>query len=129
MLIMDKILLVDDDEATNFYNNYILKRNVVDCEIVMLENGLKALDYIKKYSMPDMIFLDINMPVMDGIQFLKEAHKWFNDKLNNVKIFVMVSVDLTEDRLEQLKGVSDVEMLKGKMLTQEFININIKKSA
>ena len=69
---MNKILLIDDDVATNFYNNYMLKKNTVGCEIIMLDNGLKALDYIKKHTLPDAIFVDVNMPVMDGITLIRE---------------------------------------------------------
>ena len=69
---MNKILLIDDDVATNFYNNYMLKKNIVGCEIIMLDNGLKALDYIKKHTLPDAIFVDVNMPVMDGITLIRE---------------------------------------------------------
>ena len=87
---MKKILLVDDDEATNFYNHYIFKKSAINCEIVMLENGLKALNYLKNIDVPDIIFLDINMPVMDGIQFLEEVQKCSNDKFDKVVVYAMI---------------------------------------
>lgn len=119
---MNKILLVDDDLATNFHNRYVLKKSIGECEIEMLDNGLKALEYIKNNDVPDFIFLDINMPVMDGIKFLEEAQKCCSEALDKVKVFVLISVDLTEDRLQRLNSIRNVEILKGKMLTEEYIN-------
>ena len=114
---MSKILLVDDDTATNFYNQYILKKNNVGYEIITRDNGLSALEYIKNNSFPKYIFLDINMPVMDGIQFLEEAKKWAKAELEKVKVFVMMSVTLPEEKLKQLQNIQEVEILKRKVLT------------
>lgn len=116
---MYKILLVDDDKATNFYNHYVLKKSHVDCSVVMLDNGLKALEYIKNIDVPDIIFLDVNMPIMDGIQFLEAVQKWSSGILEKIKVIVMVSVDLTQDRKEKLNAVAhNVKIIKGKMLTE-----------
>lgn len=119
---MGKILLVDDDTATNFYNKFLLKKNKIDCEIITQINGLQALEYIKNEGIPDFIFLDINMPVMDGIQFLEEAQKWAHGKLDKTKVFVMMSVSLSEDKLQKLHKIRKVEILKRKVLTNEDID-------
>lgn len=119
---MGRILLIDDDTATNFYNRYILKKNNIDYEIITLDNGLSALEYIKNNSFPKYIFLDINMPLMDGIQFLEEAKKWAKGELEKVKIFVMMSVSLPEEKLKQLQTIQKVEILNRKVLTDMDIN-------
>jgi len=118
---MNKILLVDDDGATNFYNQYILKKNQICCEVIVLNNGLEALEYLKNEALPDFIFLDINMPIMNGIQFLEEAQKWFKVKLDHVKIFIMMSVVLPEDRLRKIHDIKNVEIIEGKIFTNENI--------
>ena len=119
---MGRILLVDDDTATNFYNKFLLKKNKIDCEIITLDNGLKALEYLKNEAIPDFIFLDINMPVMDGIQFLEEAQKWSRAKFDKIKIYVMMSVNLSEDKLQKLHKIRKVEIIKRKVLTNEDID-------
>lgn len=119
---MGRILLVDDDTATNFYNKYILRKNNIDCEIITLDNGLSALEYIKNNSIPNFIFLDINMPIMDGIQFLEEAKKWSKVEFEKVKVFVMMSVRLPEEKLKQIHIIKKVEILERKVLTEKDIN-------
>ena len=119
---MCSILLVDDDTATNYYNQYILKKHNVDYEIITLNDGLSALEFIKKNSIPNYIFLDINMPIMDGIQFLEEAKKNYNSKLEKIKVFVMMSVSLPEEKFKKLQTIKEVEILKRKVLTDMDIN-------
>lgn len=70
------ILLIDDDEPTNFLNQYIIEE--ADCAHTVLveQSGRDAIDYLKsrkvqatddpQYPLPDLLFLDINMPAMDG---------------------------------------------------------------
>ena len=65
------ILLVDDDETTNFYNELIIQKHFSEAKIVVMTNGQKALDYLEQNHPPTIILLDINMPVMDGFEFLE----------------------------------------------------------
>ncbi|XMO85684.1 response regulator [Algibacter sp. AS12] len=123
---MGKILLVDDDRATNFYNQIILKRNKVDHDIKVMENGLKAIEYIRNNSQPDFIFLDINMPVMDGFQFLEAYESWLEGETNNTKIYVMMSVVLSDDKLKKLAHYNYVKVINSKVLTKTEINKILK---
>lgn len=67
---MNKVLLVEDDETTNFISKLILKSAGID-DVKEALNGKEAFDYIEN-ACPDIIFLDIKMPVMDGWEFLDE---------------------------------------------------------
>ena len=78
---MDKplklILLVDDDEATNFLHKIMINDAGCAQGIHVAKNGKEAIEYLTnaiegKYPQPDLIFLDINMPVMNGWEFLDE---------------------------------------------------------
>ena len=74
------ILLVDDNDTSNFLNERLLKRMNITEEIKILSNGKTAFDYLEKLNQangnstetkPELIFMDINMPVVDGFEFLE----------------------------------------------------------
>ena len=75
---LKEILLIDDSKGTNSLNKRLLREMDVAEHISTELNGRLALDYLLSknekgnYPSPDIIFLDINMPIMDGYQFLKE---------------------------------------------------------
>ena len=75
------ILLIDDDDATNFIHEMVIKMADIDTHIEICTSARKALDYLTckgeysantSYPQPGIIFLDINMPGMSGWDFLKE---------------------------------------------------------
>jgi CheY-like chemotaxis protein len=80
------ILLIDDNETSNFLNERLLKRMNLTDHIQVVTNGKLALDYLEKLSRqpgqqagadvkPELILLDINMPVLDGFEFLELFHQ------------------------------------------------------
>ena len=77
MKTINSICIIDDDPITVFGMRKILE-SVVECNIIdTFGNGKLAIDEMetrvkKKQPIPEIIFLDINMPIMDGWQFLKE---------------------------------------------------------
>jgi len=111
------ILLVDDDDITNQINKFHIEKSGITENIYIAENGSVALNkYINKKNMiedvdlcsdPDMILLDINMPVMNGWEFLKEYNKIKEDKKT---IIVMLSSSIKEDdkiRARSFESISD----------------------
>ena len=72
------ILLIDDSEADNFIHSRRFVRMDIAEEVVVRNDGRQGLDYLHtplpdgSFPRPDLLFLDINMPVMDGWQFLDE---------------------------------------------------------
>lgn len=83
-------LLIDDNPLENFINaNLILRGNFAN-EVIASESTEEALNLIRKQAVrPDVIFLDIRMPVMDGFKFLKEYAKI--DPNDNIRIFMLSS--------------------------------------
>jgi len=74
---LPSVLLVDDDETTNFLNAHLLKSLGVTDQVLEARNGQEALSLLAQHctppatSCPLLVLLDINMPVMGGIDFLE----------------------------------------------------------
>ena len=95
---LKKILLVDDDVAVNFINRLTLKENNIDCKVTEATNGQQALDQIAAdKDCPDLILLDINMPVMDGFEFLTELERR-GKCCDSPNIFMLTSSIREEDK-------------------------------
>ncbi|WP_026463695.1 response regulator [Adhaeribacter aquaticus] len=79
MRTLRSILLVDDNETSNFLNERLLRRMNLTNSIKLMPNGKNAFDYLEALSLgktpeevkPELILLDINMPVLDGFEFLE----------------------------------------------------------
>ncbi|HLO89581.1 MAG TPA: response regulator [Lentimicrobium sp.] len=121
------ILLVDDNETDNeFHISRILKSGVCD-NVKVAEDGQKGLEYIHKaiqddteYPKPDIIFLDINMPKVNGFEFLEEYHK-LADGMKSKTIIIMLSTSLNpDDRAKALK-YKEVGEFQYKPLTIDVI--------
>lgn len=98
------VLLIDDDKISNFITEATLLRLGVTREIQISLNGKEALDLINKNikadRVPDIILLDLNMPIMDGFDFILAFQQLdFPDK-NKVMIVVLTSSENEEDILK-----------------------------
>lgn len=74
-----KFLLVEDNEVDHFITNQAIKDFFGDVRIKWAMNGSEALEILNKQPDFDAIFLDINMPVMNGLEFLEQYSKSFKD--------------------------------------------------
>ncbi|MCB9233069.1 MAG: response regulator [Bacteroidia bacterium] len=89
-------MLVDEDEIDNIINQKIIESNSFADEILVYQTGQEALEYLSSNSkdnaaLPDLIFLDINMPIMDGFQFLEEFEKMPDSVKTKCKIIMLSS--------------------------------------
>ncbi|MAQ75868.1 MAG: response regulator [Aquimarina sp.] len=87
-------LLIDDDKATNFYNKWMLSKHSGFGQIVVRNSGVEGLEYLKnneddKNLIPDLILLDLNMPGMNGWEFLNKFKEYKNRFLKEIKIFIL----------------------------------------
>lgn len=71
------IMLVDDDAMTNQFNTLIIKKLHPEAEVIGYGSAIDAIDHLKDSTkvMPEIIFLDLNMPVMNGWDFMEEYQK------------------------------------------------------
>ncbi len=99
-----KVLVVDDDFINRKLLQTLLKKNPKVTEIIEAENGSDALDKMKKDPTINIILLDIMMPVVDGIEFLKI----FRSDMNNAHVPVIVlSTDDTRKTEVYDNGAND----------------------
>lgn len=113
-----KIALIDDDFTTNFINKNKLKKQVQDCDVFTFGNGKETLDYLKEGNKLDVALLDMNMPIMNGLEFLKN-HSQLEDNQKIKKIFLFVEQNVVEDFKEKYELF---QVLK-KPLTKEIIDL------
>jgi CheY-like chemotaxis protein len=90
------VLMIDDNDIDGYVTKKIIEKSDFAKNVIIKKSGVKALEYLKsndssRKSFPDIIFLDLRMPEMDGFKFLDEFEKLSNDSINNCKIVVFSS--------------------------------------
>ena len=112
-----RVLLVDDDKICNFITEATLNRLGVTEQIHAVLNGKEALEYINHMLtgdrlLPDVILLDLNMPLMNGFQFIESFRKLDFPKKEEIKIVVLTSSENPEDIVEVKKLCVDHYLTK-----------------
>ena len=126
----NSILLIDDDAATNDYHKIIIKLADVTHNIHAVESGQEGLDYLSSkgdyhsqenvHPKPDLIFLDINMPAMNGFEFIEEYTK-IPENQKGLHLIVMLTSSLNPDDKENAEKLSDIKEYLSKPLTKESV--------
>jgi CheY-like chemotaxis protein len=101
------ILIVEDDELDVISVQRTLSKFDMNCELLTAYNGKEALAMLQKADAvkPDLVLLDINMPKMNGIEFLKAVRA--NEQLKDLRIFIMTtSADSADLQATQQLGIS-----------------------
>ena len=120
---LDKILLIDDSDADNFLHSRLIQKSGISNNVIIKKNGFEALDYLTSeidgaYPRPELIFLDINMPGMNGWEFL-EAYKLLEEEKRAGIIICMLTTGYSEGDKERAKEFGLVVDYIGKPLTKE----------
>ena len=114
----NKVLLVDDDDATNFLAELAFKNLDIANEIEIASDGLIAYEWIRQNNCPDIIFLDIRMPRMDGFDFLDNITQ--TDVCKQAKVVMLTSSCRSEDKAKAFTYNAVVDYLE-KPLTEAMI--------
>ena len=125
---LDLILFIDDDFATNYLHERNAKK--ADCakNVKSFTSAHDALDYLEHneregYIKPNIIFLDINMPVMNGWEFLQEYEKLDGPKKSDL-LLIMLTTSLNptdREKANQLDMISD--FLNKPLKTEDLLQI------
>ncbi|HEU4860777.1 MAG TPA: response regulator [Chitinophagaceae bacterium] len=93
------ILLVEDDELDVISFERTLKRLNIHYDLFIAQNGKEALSMLKDKEnpvLPDVVLLDLNMPKMNGIEFLRALRR--EKKFHDLKVFIVTTSSETADR-------------------------------
>lgn len=124
------VMLVDDNEIDNLINQKMIEASGI-CEHIFVHSGAKsAIEFLKNIEklikgnvnlyLPELLFLDIDMPLMDGFQFLDEFEKLSDVIKNHCKIVMLTSSLNPQDMSKAKKNLNVLKYLN-KPLTQDSI--------
>ncbi|RPD49725.1 response regulator [Hymenobacter sediminis] len=128
---LSSILLVDDDKTTNFLNELMLRKLDVADKLLVALNGQEALQILQEHcaqsasSCPVLIFLDINMPVMNGFEFL-DAYSQLPWIQQRTTIIVMLTTSLHSRDLRRAEELP-VAGFVSKPLTEQKVQAILQK--
>lgn len=106
-----QIILVDDDaEDRMIFEDAFLQLNTGN-QLLMFQNGLELIKYLKESeTIPDIIFLDLNMPVMSGLETLTEIRK--NEDYANISVVIYSTSSAEKDIEDTLIAGANVYITK-----------------
>jgi CheY-like chemotaxis protein len=114
---MNHILLVDDDNVYHVVTSMLIKRLPFDVESSKAMDGREAIDLIKAdlNNPPDLILLDLNMPVMNGWEFLDEIDN-FKSQMSRQPVICILSSTIAPDDIERSMSYASVHSFISKPL-------------
>jgi len=122
---IEHILLVEDDAITNFINKRLINKMQETCCVGITYNGLEGIKYINSCiedgrPVPELILLDINMPVMDGFEFLEEFQKL---RLQQKVVIVMLTTSNHINDLDKLFRSGNSDIIAKPLTDEKFASI------
>ena len=120
------ILLVDDDYITNYVNKRLIVKSELCEDVFIANNGAEALNFLKKNSeWPDLIFLDINMPVMDGFEFLQK-YRALERSEKEKTIIVMLTTSTNSNDMDKVINLGNNDFLNKPLTKEQLCKVHNK---
>ncbi len=120
---LQKIVLVDDDEHTNFLNKTIIRHARFADQVVAFTEASSALEYLEGEmtgnGLPDLIFLDINMPLMDGWDFIEKYAQF--DLNGNAPRVIMLTSSINPKDEQRAESIEEIDGFRSKPLSHDVL--------
>lgn len=127
---LNLIMLIDDDEYTNFIHERAVEKSGLCEKVISFQKAQEALIYLKEQSsnpigVPELIFLDINMPIMNGWQFIEE-YRDLPPECKAHRLLFMLTTSLNPDDEAKAKEIDEMAGFFRKPLTIESLSEIVK---
>ena len=122
---MERFLLIDDDDIIGIVHPAIINQVFPESEVILIKSCMEALDYFKEQlaaniPAPDVIFLDINLPKMNGFELLEQLSEKDLSFLKHTQIY-MLSSSIDQRDMAKVEANKNITGFIGKPLTMDFI--------
>lgn len=124
------VMLLDDNELDNFINQKTIEATYFANKIYVNTGSKSAIEFLKNIEItssenfnifPEVIFIDINLPMIDGFQFLEMLRSSFPKKYQTIKLVILTS-SVSQGDKERAKKISKDIIFLNKPLTQEALD-------
>ena len=120
------VLLIDDNEIDNFINERMISTSGFSKKVVVKNSSDDAIAFLKQHEddlagLPEIVFLDLNMPGKDGFAFLKDFENLSNTVKGNCKIIVLSS-SISPDDINKASTNPYVFKYVNKPLSEKYLN-------
>ena len=128
---LNRVLLIDDSEADLFLHGRTINRAGITGQVIEKFGGKEALEYLMtkedgEFPRPELIFLDINMPGMNGWEFLEEYRKLPQEQKAGV-IVCLLTTSLSKEDKDASESYADLSLFLSKPLSREMLDEVIGK--
>lgn len=130
------VMLIDDNDLDNFINQKVIEGNYFAEKVYINSSGISALEFLKNISVdeqlaqlmvPECIFIDINMPIMDGFQFLEQFYQLPESITSKSRLVILTSSVNPADRTMADKMDKNIIFLNKPLTDESLLSINPDK--
>ena len=130
---LDSILLIDDNEADNYLHKMVIEELGCAKQVHVVYDGEEAIQYLTQKNnghipIPDVIFLDINMPKMNGWEFLEAYEKLVAEERRCKALVLMLTTSLNPDDYQLADQNDNIKAFMNKPLTADQLLAIMKKN-